>query len=48
MWATWPEAGEVDLVLLKASQHLDNCVSEFKMKRKTMSGSEKLDQVRSR
>ncbi|GFS17468.1 leucine--tRNA ligase, cytoplasmic [Elysia marginata] len=41
MSASWPEAGEVDLTVLKASQHLLNTISEFKQQRNSFSESPK-------
>ncbi|KAK3795418.1 hypothetical protein RRG08_031765 [Elysia crispata] len=46
MWAAWPEAGEVDHILLQSSRHLHNCVREFKLKRETFSTAGDRHQVK--
>ncbi|GFS17470.1 leucine--tRNA ligase [Elysia marginata] len=36
MWALWPEAGEVDLTLIQASQYVADSAHEFRLRKKTL------------
>lgn len=49
MWAQWPEAGEVDLSLIQASQYVADSAHEFRLRKKTMlnpgKGGKKLTSV---
>ena len=36
MWARWPEAGQVDLPLIQASQYVADSAHEFRLRKKTL------------
>ncbi|GFN99196.1 leucine--tRNA ligase, cytoplasmic [Plakobranchus ocellatus] len=42
MWAAWPEAGEVDVRLIHASEYLDSCLKDFAEKKAAHSTSSKI------